>query len=410
MQAKTIKCFVLFVLIGNTSIAQYGDVYKKISIRPTFGLGKNLMSNAILISGRDYIETTNKSSVLGMISSSNGSEFFSFKLTNTIGLGIDYAIDKNSAFGVDIETTAHLWRFITPTSWNILGNNNWSFIKATRFSSFGVHAKRFWWSRNNYRFAQAGIRYTLDQKQNIRNVFDENYIRNGSGLTVAEVKTYNHPIVLNFEVGLSRQRMFLIPFEHELSLGLTLPLTYYTRARYTYFENNSAIGSNDVKLSQRAVWLNLSFPIAILKSRPTRKYVPIYTQPSPPPVYIPQKEEVKFKGKKINPGESIVLKNINFDQSSDALLTDGKIELNTIADFMDEYPSVVIEISGHTSDEGVRKDNIDLSERRAEACKKYLIKHGIKSDRIKTRGIGPDQPISTNKGLNRRVEFKIVKY
>ena len=105
-----------------------------------------------------------------------------------------------------------------------------------------------------------------------------------------------------------------------------------------------------------------------------------------------------------------MLKNINFDQSSDALLTDGKIELNTIADFMDEYPSVVIEISGHTSDEGVRKDNIDLSERRAEACKKYLIKHGIKSDRIKTRGIGPDQPISTNKGLNRRVEFKIVKY
>ena len=81
--------------------------------------------------------------------------------------------------------------------------------------------------------------------------------------------------------------------------------------------------------------------------------------------------------------------------------------------FISKYPDVKIEISGHTDNVGKREYNVDLSTRRAESVRQYLIGKGVKAERITTRGAGPDEPIADNgnaksRAKNRRIEFKLV--
>ena len=80
---------------------------------------------------------------------------------------------------------------------------------------------------------------------------------------------------------------------------------------------------------------------------------------------------------------------------------------------LSEFPDIRIEIAGHADNKGDREFNIDLSKRRAEAVKTYLVGKGIDAARIETVGHGPDVPVDTNdnkvgRSNNRRIEFKIL--
>ena len=72
--------------------------------------------------------------------------------------------------------------------------------------------------------------------------------------------------------------------------------------------------------------------------------------------------------------------------------------------------SVVVE--GFTDSKGSPWSNVDLSRRRAEAVRTYLVSRGCPPDRIVARGLGPDRPIADNasgegRANNRRVEIVI---
>jgi OmpA-OmpF porin, OOP family len=61
---------------------------------------------------------------------------------------------------------------------------------------------------------------------------------------------------------------------------------------------------------------------------------------------------------------------------------------------------------------GNRAMNMDLSRRRAESCRDYLVKKGIAATRLTTEGLGPDKPVDTNdtdagRQRNRRIEFDV---
>jgi OOP family OmpA-OmpF porin len=76
------------------------------------------------------------------------------------------------------------------------------------------------------------------------------------------------------------------------------------------------------------------------------------------------------------------------------------------------YPSISLEISGHTSSEGDAAVNQRLSQERADAVKQWLVDNGVPPERLTTRGAGPDEPIADNKTAagrekNRRIEFKV---
>ncbi|MEZ4403984.1 MAG: OmpA family protein [Kofleriaceae bacterium] len=75
-----------------------------------------------------------------------------------------------------------------------------------------------------------------------------------------------------------------------------------------------------------------------------------------------------------------------------------------------ELPSITIE--GHTDDRGDDSYNLDLSQRRAEAVRQYLIGRGIDGARLVARGYGETRPLkpnttNANRSANRRVEFKV---
>jgi OOP family OmpA-OmpF porin len=108
-----------------------------------------------------------------------------------------------------------------------------------------------------------------------------------------------------------------------------------------------------------------------------------------------------------------VIEGITFKKDSDQIQKRSFAILNRAVKVLAEYPDVKVEISGHTSDEGEHDYNVDLSRRRAESVKNYLVGKGINTDRIQTIGYGPDKPIADNKtrkgrGKNRRIEFRVI--
>lgn len=77
------------------------------------------------------------------------------------------------------------------------------------------------------------------------------------------------------------------------------------------------------------------------------------------------------------------------------------------------YPSVRIEIAGHTDDVGEPERNLELSRARANSVASYLEGMGIAAERMTTVGHGHTQPIAGNetkqgRAQNRRIEFRIL--
>lgn len=75
---------------------------------------------------------------------------------------------------------------------------------------------------------------------------------------------------------------------------------------------------------------------------------------------------------------------------------------------------ISLEIRAHTDTAGGREKNITLSEARAKAVKRYMQERGLVGARLRTAGLGPDDPIATNaseagRAANRRIEFRLVK-
>jgi outer membrane protein OmpA-like peptidoglycan-associated protein len=102
---------------------------------------------------------------------------------------------------------------------------------------------------------------------------------------------------------------------------------------------------------------------------------------------------------------------IYFDVNKDIVKSESFATLKEIAAVLKDNPAVKIKIVGHTDSDGDDNSNMDLSKRRAASVKNSLVKvFNIDASRIETDGKGESEPVaandnSTNKALNRRVEF-----
>ena len=117
--------------------------------------------------------------------------------------------------------------------------------------------------------------------------------------------------------------------------------------------------------------------------------------------------------------EPIRLNNIYYDLDDDKILPDAEPDLDFIYDLMVKYPDMVIELSSHTDSRGKDNYNLDLSQRRANSARQYLVLRGIDEKRINPVGYGEKRIINrcTN-GVNcseeehrnnRRTEFTIIE-
>lgn len=91
---------------------------------------------------------------------------------------------------------------------------------------------------------------------------------------------------------------------------------------------------------------------------------------------------------KVAVDQRIVLKNIYYDFDRSNILRESSVELDKLVKFMNENPTVKVELSSHTDCRGSHKYNIGLSQRRANSAVRYVISKGISASRITARGYG----------------------
>lgn len=112
-------------------------------------------------------------------------------------------------------------------------------------------------------------------------------------------------------------------------------------------------------------------------------------------------------------GDNIVLRGVNFETNKATLTVNAKTLLDDVAAELSEYPTIAVEVGGHTDARGSDAANQRLSERRAASVAQYLGGKGIAASRLTSVGYGEAQPIADNNGeagweLNRRVALKIL--
>ena len=129
----------------------------------------------------------------------------------------------------------------------------------------------------------------------------------------------------------------------------------------------------------------------------------------------PKEEEVEL----ITINEPVRLNNIYYDYDDDKILPDAEKDLDLLFDLLEQYPTMVIELSSHTDSRGSDSYNMALSERRAISAKNYLVGRGADVERIKAVGYGETQILNEcyndvecseeDHQYNRRTEFKIIE-
>lgn len=110
--------------------------------------------------------------------------------------------------------------------------------------------------------------------------------------------------------------------------------------------------------------------------------------------------------------QTFELEGVNFEFDKAKLMVNAKTILDEAAETLKGQPSMQVEIAGHTDGMGPEQYNQELSERRANTVRDYLIDKGANGDNLTAQGYGESEPVATNdtpegREENRRVEFRI---
>jgi outer membrane protein OmpA-like peptidoglycan-associated protein len=106
----------------------------------------------------------------------------------------------------------------------------------------------------------------------------------------------------------------------------------------------------------------------------------------------------------------VAVHGINFDTAKATIRPDSEPVLHEIETLLSDHSELRLKIEGHTDNVGQPAANQKLSQARAEAVKGWLVKRGIKADRVVATGFGDPRPIGDNsseegRASNRRVEL-----
>ena len=104
---------------------------------------------------------------------------------------------------------------------------------------------------------------------------------------------------------------------------------------------------------------------------------------------------------------------IQFDFNSSVVRDESMIRIDELAELMERYPKLRLEIQGHTDNIGGEEFNQKLSDARAKSVMQEMIKRGIEEKRLRARGFGMSQPVAPNdsernRAINRRTQFVVL--
>lgn len=115
-------------------------------------------------------------------------------------------------------------------------------------------------------------------------------------------------------------------------------------------------------------------------------------------------------------GDEIILNmpgHVTFETDSAALNSQFFGVLDSVVNVVTEFDKTIVEVTGHTDNQGAKAYNQRLSEERASTVATYLHRGGVDANRFITVGYGFDRPIASNdtpagRQENRRVEIALV--
>jgi outer membrane protein OmpA-like peptidoglycan-associated protein len=119
---------------------------------------------------------------------------------------------------------------------------------------------------------------------------------------------------------------------------------------------------------------------------------------------------VKLDGDRI-----LILDKVYFETDSAQIQQESLPLLDEVASTLINHPELLhIQVQGHTDSRGAEDYNLDLSSRRAEAVRYYLVTQGVSESRLTAQGYGESVPLAKDENekawaMNRRVEFHVTQ-
>lgn len=110
-----------------------------------------------------------------------------------------------------------------------------------------------------------------------------------------------------------------------------------------------------------------------------------------------------------------IYEKVHFETGKAIIKPDSYALLDEVAEAIQTHKQIkLVEVAGHTDDQGSLQDNQTLSQNRAQAVMDYLIGKGVDASRLQAKGYGETRTIDTNetaegRAKNRRVEFNILE-
>jgi len=150
-------------------------------------------------------------------------------------------------------------------------------------------------------------------------------------------------------------------------------------------------------------------------AKPTPPPPPVPPPPPPAPgAPAPLTEDQIFQQKSLDQlNAERPLGDVFFDYDKSVIRDEGRVPLQTNADWLRRWTSTRIAVEGHCDSRGSGEYNIALADRRASAVKEYLVNLGIPADRILTVSKGKEQPFCREESegcwqQNRRGHFIVT--
>ena len=126
----------------------------------------------------------------------------------------------------------------------------------------------------------------------------------------------------------------------------------------------------------------------------------------------PPGQKVMANGCHLDAAAPLRLDGVHFANNRWVLDGVARRELRQVIAILQDTGPGTVEIAGHTDARGSAQYNLMLSEKRAEAVRRYLIEAGIPAQRLRARGYGESQPLRSGNdtvsyAANRRVELRL---
>lgn len=129
--------------------------------------------------------------------------------------------------------------------------------------------------------------------------------------------------------------------------------------------------------------------------------LPVYPSEEPAPAVVEATDAVRVE------------LDVKFDFDKSVVKEGSMADIQSLADFMKQYPQTSTVVEGHTDSVGSDAYNQGLSERRANAVRDVLVnQYGVESGRVSSVGYGESKPVADNdtdegRAVNRRVEAAV---